>query len=415
MKPRPFPKSILFPGTEAWELWNADRTGEYTLAAEAPTPEEIPERVAEGQSEFAFPARSTTAASYWISTTDDALLRDAVHMRLEGQGIDARNGTGRCLDFMVAARQEGRSLVHAHVLRRGNPDEESIQLDYGAYSCSARNLALDPNRLTLWKELGQFVVAITRGPELTYSQVLSARETGDALIEEIQCILLRLQGENITEDLKGLDFWDEESDWEECKRLEHRLGLPVRRQPRPAPIPSSPASRIVPPTVELKRKEKLGWQRVRFAFVMILLCIAVAVGTLATLAILEQRATADVIEEVSAIEPRVKRVVQAKRRWENLRPAFDPTIFPLERFLQIAQCLPSTGVQLTRFEYAKGIILLRGEASNSTLAIQFGDRIRARDGLNDFDWGKPQLNILPTGSTEFVIEGQSQTLSEDAR
>jgi hypothetical protein len=69
-------------------------------------------------------------------------------------------------------------------------------------------------------------------------------------------------------------------------------------------------------------------------------------------------------------------------------------------------CLPSPEVKITTFQHGPGQFRIEGEAPSANLAIDFVDRLKAQEGLSDYQIDSPPPSILPSGSARYNVFGK---------
>ena len=105
------------------------------------------------------------------------------------------------------------------------------------------------------------------------------------------------------------------------------------------------------------------------------------------------------------LSPEAARVQAVYDRWSKLRPAVDPTRYPLELFHHCASVLPKKGVRLTHFSVDANRIVVQGEASSSALATSYRTNLISLPQLADYIWEAPQPDIQADNRAKFRATG----------
>jgi hypothetical protein len=270
---------------------------------------------------------------------------------------------------------------------------------------SAFTLPLSQDRLTLWREAGRLTFAITRGGDPVYLQTASSTELNAGFLQELNCVLLQLEGQGLINPLLGAVLWGDFTD-DEAQVLRKRFGFRVTVEPLPAPKLPKQRSRLLPAQVEALHARKRRRDRVRRllagALVLYLGLIASLVGYICW----ERVEVGRLQGSLAASAPTVRAIQGTADRWRNLQWAVDPQVYPLEVLNQIASLLPPQGMRLVAFELHKGKVTVRGEASTAPAAFKFAEDIKSKLELQMFTWQMPSPSLRPDGRAEFTIEGE---------
>ncbi|MBV9489141.1 MAG: hypothetical protein JO069_05365 [Verrucomicrobia bacterium] len=296
-----------------------------------------------------------------------------------------------------------RSLAVATVLQPGLPGNLAFERAV-RFEPSAFTLPLLQDRLTIWREAGRLTFAITRGNDPIYLQSASGAELNADLLQELNCVLLQLEGQQLINPLLGAVLWGDFSA-EEVQVLRKRLGLRVAIDELPPPTLPAQRSRLLPVEVEVLHAQKRRRDRVRrlLALATVLYACLIAAGVAYTWWERVQLRRLQQLIESNA--PTVRAIERTADRWRKLQWAVDPRLYPVEILLQVASLLPSEGMHLTGFELQKGKVIVRGEASTAPAAFKFAEDIKSKPELQMFTWQMPSPSLRPDGRAEFLIEG----------
>jgi hypothetical protein len=397
----PAPVPVLAPAADAWELWDlagaAPRVTQAGLTA--PRDSDLPEGTV-----VLLPARELFTFPLWLSADDESLLPDMLQLQLERRGLSPK-AKDLTLSHMVPVwRDNGRHLVRATVLPAKFPPDLCFT-NAPRYEPGVDALPMPADSLVFWNELGHIVLAVTRGEIVLHAQSLGSDQfTPDVLIE-LTCVLTSLEGQNVLGELRQAVLWDAFTP-EAIPALERLTGLPVRRQPKPAPRLPGVASGLTPPAVvgaRLARTRNAQRRTVIKALVALYACLALAAG--AQLAWLKWQET-DLTRSLARDQAVVDMATETAQRWKALAPALDPVNYPLEQLLHCAALLPADGVRFTTFQQDTNGILVAGEAQNAPLAFKYNDDLRAAKELAAFTWEMGQPTLVNNVSAKFRIDGK---------
>jgi hypothetical protein len=278
-------KTICFPGEDGWELWKhtEDRFGqaEYELVEEMQLDESGSCEPFKDATHYAFPINSVFAVPIWVRTDEPSVIKNLVEMQLEKMGLKPTSGIGQLLDYQTVCviesepsseTQEGpvkRSLILATVL---NPDYKHPLPKTGSkeFDVSARFLQMPGEHIVVWKELGRLVMAVDHEGELEYFEGLTSNKFDSAAVNEINCILLGLDGagpvsgdfkNGIANEISGAHIWLDEFDQSAKDEFEEVLGIKVTAGAKPDPFLPESTSNLVPSEVVEQRVQQKKAQK----------------------------------------------------------------------------------------------------------------------------------------------------------
>jgi hypothetical protein len=305
-------------------------------------------------------------------------------------------------DYRMVASVENKTLVLAVALPGALPAH--LCLDLRAYEPSARIHPLPPDTFTLWREEGRLVLAVTRGEQIAYFQALGDGSFTGPVLQELQCIKLQLEAEDIIDHIKGITLWGDFAP-REISSAGGSLGLRVVNAPRPAPVLPRDWMDLIPASIrQTQRSAKTRERNLSLAsiaaglYFLILLCLVLRT----TLYYIEGRR---IEAGLKAHEAEVSEIEATASRWDKLSPAIDPESYPVELLLRCARLLPPQGVRFTFFGTSTGKILIQGEAGNERAAEKFAEALKQSKDLRDYNIDMPHPAILPNGNAKFQIEG----------
>ena len=397
--------SICFPGEDSWELWK-QKSGIFELVETAEIEDGSVARPFKAATHFAFPIVSAFAVPVWASSEDKAVVRGVVEMHLEGLGVKPGNLVGELVDHRVALRKEGRSLVLATVLSEGyelslprqSPDH---------FDVSARFLVLPSNHITVWKELGRIVLAVTRDDSIVHFQALSAEQIDAEAVREIKCLMLQLFTEGVIESPSGLVLWVEGVDHAVVELAREKLGIRVLLDHRPSPVLPEKGSKLLPTVVAIQRQGVERRRKIQKIALALAAVWAIFIGYHLWDYYKEKKEADLLVRSMNALRPKAVWIPDFKGRYEKLEKAIEVDRFPIELFHICVSKLPDKDVRFTNFAIENETIRIQGEAMNSAAASKFGGVLFDVEELQPYKLGwetRPKYNTKrKDGTVEFSI------------
>ena len=237
MKKRTSSIQAIVPGETAWELWRAESGAPVGSAfslverfERSGEPGGVPAFLEEaGEAQYGIGSAEITSVPLWIQVPESE-TDAAVVMQLEGRGIRASRAGDGWHEYRIAKRDGGRRLAVISVLLGSDsalggdlrlPDAMRPAVDF---------LPFRPDRVTLYRELGRLVVAVTQGADVVYQTPLVARRAGADAAREIVQIVFQLKFDEVVDEVAGIDVWLDGAD---AEALGGRTGLVVHVVERP--------------------------------------------------------------------------------------------------------------------------------------------------------------------------------------
>ena len=437
-------KTICFPGEDGWELWKQTQDSfgqdEYELLEKRELDESGSCEPFKDASHYAFPINSVFAVPIWVSIDDSALIKNLVEMQLEKMGLKPTTGTGQLLDYQTVCVVESepspesgespvkRSLILATVL---NPEYRHPLPRAGSkeFDVSARFLQMPGEHIMVWKELGRLVMAVTHEGQLEYFEGLTSNKFNSAAVNEINCIMLGLDGAGpvsgdfkggIAKELSGAHIWLDEFDQSAKNELEELLGIKVTSGVKPDPFLPESTSDLVPSEVVEQRSQQKKSQQIRYALLGVaavyVLLVAVLLGTYFN----EKLKTNKLAKQVEEIEPSVEWIPGFREKWRELSSALDSDAYPAELLHRATAAVPPQDVRFTSFKFddrvevqgkLKRIIVIEGQSKDTKAARDFYTILTKNKDLEYFKWAwllQPQINQRDKNRTSvFKIKGET--------
>jgi hypothetical protein len=100
----------------------------------------------------------------------------------------------------------------------------------------------------------------------------------------------------------------------------------------------------------------------------------------------------------------VDRLSETAARWQAVRPAVDPAMYPMECLRACVQVLPAE-VRLTQFQHAPQKVLVMGEGKDAASIVRFFNAVKADPFLKQWTWAMPQPQVMANNHAQFQLEG----------
>ncbi len=329
----------------------------------------------------------------WFRAADDSVLRGAVRLQLEKRNLLPESSEGTLIAYRIVCREEQRVLLLVTVLSL--EQLRSLKLDAvkaARFSVSPLTFELPENAMVVWRELGNNVVAFTRGGELVHFQALLSVDDR-SLATELNCLAMRLEAEEVVDALDEVVFANLKvgDRYQLAAILEKQLGLRVRHVTDLEEKNDLPSIDLLPP-IEAQRRQNLRKLRRRKKAAMMM--AAIYVMTLLALGarlFWRQQAVASSRIRQEFLAGKVADVRQTKQLWQLIKGAVDSDEYPLEILSLCVEAIPQTGVELTDFAInSSGKITLAGQADSIPQALAFKAKLTSQANLSRYDWNFPQ-------------------------
>ena len=401
--------ALLIPGPDGWEVWKGSEQSGFRR-----TLENGPMQVSELQGIprerllMAFPVREALAVPFKVQTEDQAMFEDLASMHLEKSGIRPDSDAGRLTDVFSAGHQDGQSTLLSVVLSAQSADALPIQPP-GGFDISARFFPMALDAVTIWRELGRWVFAITNGGHLTYFQALSCANLGIDTIRDIRLAITQLDLQGVNLKLNRAILWKSghQSDptEEEMLAFSNALEVEVAIEPKPRPVIPNPVSAIILADVRAKQRFNEEKQKRNLIVVSVLVIYFIAVGYF----------TYDYVQLGRKIDNQEKKLNLVKSQhldiglfnadWAQLAPVVDSQHWPLQLLYRAATIIPpAQDLRFKLFEASRERIVIRGESSELKLTSDYAARLRR--SLSDYEWSLPPAEPdKKTNRWKFTYEG----------
>lgn len=399
-KKRKLTCELLIPGTHIWQSWMGVEGGACVLQAEhsaegARFGKEASRRV------LALPAMHFWALPAWLKGQPEH-LRSMALLHLERLGIKAADDEaavqvremqgkeGACLTRILALKDQPVPLTDTARL----PDEVTLH---------ALCYPLVHNSLTIFRELGRLVVAITSGSQLIYCTPLSASRLDTNALAELNNICLQLGFQGVLGRLESLVLWIDEGDTAQIQRV---TGLTAYRCEMPAPtIPERGSCKLMPQDVIAERQSQTGRAKTRFIALAVGTVVAAAIALVATMTSLALQERNMLREKVANLTPRSSKVMDHKKAWREVSPAVDPTAWPQQILLHCMEPAASKEASITHWEWTPERMNIRGRMPSASLALEYTQALKETEALAPLGLNGPPPVIASDNSATFELKG----------
>ncbi|WP_395737775.1 hypothetical protein [Prosthecobacter sp.] len=399
-KTRKPPCELLLPGAQVWQSWAGAEGAACFLQSEqsstgAAFGKDAQRRV------LALPAVHFWALPAWLKGQPEHLRSMALlHLERMGikteddeAGVQVRNMQGKegaYLTRILALKDMPVPLTNTARL----PDEVTLH---------ALCYPLVQNSLTIFRELGRLVVAITSGTQLIYCTPLSASRLDGNALAELNNICLQLGFQGVLGRLESIVLWIDEGDTAQIQRV---TGLAAYRCDMPVPtMPERGSSLLMPQDLTAERKSQTSRSKTRLIALVTGTVIAAAIALVATMTSLAMQERNLLREKVAGLTPRASRVMDHKKAWNEAAPAVDPGTWPQQMLLHFMEPESSKEASITHWEWTPDYVSIRGRMPKFSLAIEYTQALKSIEALAPLALEGPPPVIASDDSATFELKG----------
>ena len=394
--PSPQTQILRLPGKETRELWLSDGAGSWRLAGED-----------DGRQGgvWAIECLAVDSAPFWTASSSitGSSLDDtaSLHWEALGLGPDEAEGSWTCWEIEEA---QGKVLAGTAALAAGASDPALNAVMPDAFDLSARYYPIPSGEGALWKELGRYALAFTRGTELLHMTVLQNRVLDADAAWEIRDMALALEVRGFLNKVERLHVWAPAGE-DFISELQSAVGCRALVGNRPLPRPPRQGAGLLPPEVARRRKARTRRRLLARLTMAASLAYLLFFGAWAGWLLLRERKIDAEAAHLAKLNPQVESVRNAQRRWYALEAATDPTLYATEVFHQVVSLLPPEGIRLLDFTMDGEKLVVGGEASSPGVALKFKSDVESNEGLKRYAWSFPQPTVLEDNRARFRAEG----------
>jgi len=401
--------ALLIPGPEGWEIWQGSREKGFRRSLEnGPVRASALEKIPSGRLLMGFPVREALAVPFKVQTEDPSMFEDLASMHLEKSGIRPEADAGRLTDAFPAGHEDGQTLLLSVVLSA--PVEGTMPLRAPSeFDISARCFPMAENAVTLWRELGRWVFAITSGGRLTYFQSLPGTQLASDAIRDIRLALtqLSLQGVNLHMDKAIVWMSGQNSDPsdEDIQAFGKELDAEISAEPKPSPVLPHPMSRLVPADVRAEQRMKAEKQKRNILIAAVLLAYLGIAGYFAYNYIQLSSKLKEQDAKLKTVKLEHGDIGLHNADWDQLAPVVESQHWPLQLLQRTATLIPpGQDLRFKVYEASRERIILRGETGDLKLASSYAEKLRR--ALSDYEWSLPPAESdSKTNRWKFNYEG----------
>lgn len=393
---------LLLPAEKGWSRWIGSEAGpldqDQTFAAEGSFARDAQRHI------LAIPASGVWVLPAWIKG-DPAHLREMAQLHLERLGVRV-TGDEHELQMIPITSDDAAHLVCILALKDQPAPLASMSRLPTDAAVSASCYPLPSNAITMWREMGRLVVAITNGDQLVYFSPLSAVKLDDSALAELNNICMQLSFQRVLGRIERIVLWTSDGD---PARIRRATGIEATAEQKPPPqIPVRGGSRLMPAEVIAARARQKARARSRLMALGAGALAAAAIAAITGLTVLAARERDALRERVAELAPRASKVADHRQSWEEVAAAVDPKRFPMEVLLRCMEPPCSAEVMLTHFECTPDRVIVRGRTPASHLALQYTQAIKTTGSLTAYTWETPPPSIAGDDSASFELKGVRQ-------
>ena len=391
-----------------WLRWHYPRTGEPVLLAEGNS---LPKK---STRTIALPTRSLFAWPLWIASEGEET--ELVRLELSGRHL-LKRGMEETLTLIPVLEEENRRLVLALATEEPFPGEVMPKAwrDAGRFVIVPHLFeSVTGSDLILWMEWETLQMAFCRAGKVVWFCGLREQALGDMVLRSA----LKLLSDRVLDHLPSSVTITRmpRASADLCAAEIKRVLPSVRTRLEPHSVtvndlhPPSPRlpERIldIPPTearserIRRKKTNRLLSIATAGAFIYLLL-LAWGIGDLLIL----KSSLNYLRKETSLLEAPSMQARKLSERWNALRPAIDPSTYPLDLLAAVATPTESGKVRLTAFTLEQGRLQISGEATDVTQAYAFIEQLKKNPLLQEYDWTAGQPQLAGKNSVRFEMDG----------
>jgi len=353
--------------------------------------------------------REALAVPFKVPTNDEAMFDDLASMHLEKSGIRVEENAGRLTDCFFVDQNDGQSTLLAVVLSAPEPSTLPSPSP-SAFDISARFFPMAKDAITLWRELGRWVFAVSSHGKLTYFQSLSGERLSGETIRDVYLALTQLGLQGVNLELRKAVVWTSGSSSDpsddEVQAFGRQLGAEVMVEANPNPLMPESISKLIPSDArsEKRVKDKRQKRKVLIAAVLVLY-----IGLATYFGYQYMQLTNSLKKQDAMIgEVRIKHadIALFNADWQQLAAAVDSQRWPLQLLYRTATMIPlKQDLRFKVFEASRERILIQGEASDLKATSSYAEKIRR--SLKDYEWSLPPAeDDRKTNRWKFNYEGK---------
>jgi len=403
--------TLLIPGPEGWEIWQGTREQGFSRTLEhGPAEAAGLDKIPKGRLIMGFPVREALAVPFKVQTEDEAMFADLATMHLEKIGVRPEVEAGRLTDVFPAGQDDGQSTLLNVVLAA--PEDGTMPPSAPSlFDVSPRFFPLPGNAVTLWRELGRWVFAISSDGHLTYFQSLPGTNLGTDAVRDIRLALSQLSIQGVSLKMENATVWttgqsSDPSD-ETVQALGKALDAEIIAQPKPRPILPEKISQLVPADVRAEQRMKAEQQKRNLLIAAVALIYLGLVGFFAWQYYQLDFELKAQDKELAQINLRHGDIGLFNQDWDDLSSLVDDRHWPLNALKRSADLIPPAQIKDLRFKVFESTntrVYISGETTEIKQASAFGEKLKR--SLGEYEWKPPIIGAdAKTNRWKFTFEG----------
>ena len=403
--------TLLIPGPEGWDVWQGSREQGFTQSSESgPLVASELGKLPKGYIIMGFPVREALAVPFKVQTEDKSMFEDLGMMHLEKIGIRPEADAGRLTDVFPVARDDGQTTLLNIVLAA--PEDGAMPSEAPSeFDISPRFFPLPEDAVTLWRELGRWVFAISSGGQLTYFQSLSSSDLGGDAVRDIRLALSQLSLQGVNLEMDHAMVWttgtDSDPSAEQIQSFGKLLGAEIVSEPKPSPILPENISKLVPADIRAEQRMKAERDKRNLMIAAGLLLYFGLVGYFAWDYFRLNKVFKSQEKELKKIELAHADIGLFHQDWDDLAPLVEEDTWPLNSLYRVTQTFPVSQTKDLRFkvfEATRQRVYVDGEATDIKQASAFGEKLEK--SLSEYEWKTPIISSdAKTNRWKFRFEG----------
>ena len=394
--------TLLIPGGDSWERWTGDPSEGLQKAHDAGSGEasDLSDHAADGCI-MAFPCRDVLAVPFNVKTKDESMFGDLAAMHLEKAGVRLDPDAGQLTDVFSASQTNGQTTLLSVVVSAPDPEGMPFRSPKG-FDLSARCFSFRENAITLWRELGRWVFAVSSGGELIYFQALSGGVLDVDAVRDMRLALAQLSLQGIDPDVQQTVMWragqGSDPSEEVVRSFAAELGAEVVFEDKPGARLPDPLSSIMPADVRAEQRFRKEKKKRNLVIGCLVIAYFVTVAWLAYDYHQMGSRLAAQQEQLDKARLEHREIGLFNADWDQLAPVVDSRRWPLQLLHRAATVIPrGQHLRFELFQASRDEIDIKGEAAKLNVANEYAEKLRRE--LPEYDWELPPAQ--PDNKTNF--------------
>lgn len=383
---------LLVPGECGWEIWTGQTDSEFTLHATTTTDRAADlSAIPSGELLLLFPIKAVTALPLRVTSEDPSLFPDLASLHAERLGLRPDPMAGQLADVFIVSREAENSTLLS-VQLRVPADGDLPPRGPKSFDLSARAYPLAGDTLTIWKEFGRWVFAISHQGNLLYCQATTgtSHSPDPALAREIRIAFMQLAMQSLEVEPTRVLIWTHAQDCDPSA-ITDAFGIAVEISSRPAPVLPQPLSKLLPADVRAARREALRRRNILLGIAAVALVYLGVIGWFGYGLWKDNQETVALIQQAIDAAPEGDAYLLHIAKWDELANAIDLKNSPVDILSRVASCIPpNSGLRLKSADITASELTLIGEAPLFQAANTFNLNLEKNNDLVQFKWQVPE-------------------------